>query len=240
MTFIVILFIVGVTMGVGLLVYGSKYQPNKKSAYSNSFNPQERISHLKDIFEIDKIYEGIIFKHDQCLLLAKIEGINFTVMSEVEQNSRESALIEALTRLDYPIRFITNTIVVDTSQESAKIADLANKSPEGGLKTYRTLYAGALEQMRVERRVLTQQTYLVVPGSTPEEVRARLELLTSSLVEQTSVIIAPLQSSDGIYDAIQNILMPEKIVKSSDIVAAGVLEPIHFQQKEVVQLVEKI
>jgi hypothetical protein len=34
--------------------------------------------------------------------------------------------------------------------------------------------------------------------------------------------------------------MPEKIVKSSDIVAAGVLEPVHFSVKEVSDIVEKI
>jgi hypothetical protein len=240
MIFMTLLFAVAIAMGVGLLVYGNKYQLKEKSTQFNSFNPRESIAHLKDVFGIDKIYEGVIYKHDQCLLLAKIEGINLTVMSEIEQNARESALIEALARLDYPIRFISNTVVVDTSQESARIADLANKSPDGSLKIYRTLYAGALEQMRVERSVLTQQVYLVVPGSTPEEVRTRLDLLSSSLREQTSVIITPIETSDDVYDAIQNVLMPEKIVKSSDIVAAGVLEPVHFSVKEASDIVEKI
>jgi hypothetical protein len=67
-----------------------------------------------------------------------------------------------------------------------------------------------------------------------------LDLLSSSLREQTSVIITPIETSDDVYDAIQNVLMPEKIVKSSDIVAAGVLEPVHFSVKEVSDIVEKI
>lgn len=240
MLFVVLLFVVGIVMGVGLLVYGNKHPiKNNESEYSNSFNKQEKVTHLKDVYEIDNIYDGIIYKHNQCLVMATVEGINFTVLSEVEQNSRESAIIETLMRLEYPIRFITNTVVVDTSEQANHIAHLANETPDGDLQIYRTLYAGALEQMRIERSVLTQQTYIVIPGNTSEEVKTRLSLLTSAFAENASIIITPLQTSDDVYDAIQNIVMPEKIVKASEIVASGVLEPVHFHEKEVVNFVQK-
>lgn len=239
MLFIGILFAVGLLIGVGLLVYANKYQPKIVEDNYNSFKPEEKVSHMDEVFNIEKIHEGIIYQGNQYLLLTKIEGINLSAMSEGEQNARESALISVLAGLDYPIRFITNTAVIDTSKEAQLVAGIASATPEGNLRTYRTLYAGALEQMRVERSVLTQQTFLVVSGSTIEEARRRVELLNSSLANQTSMVVTPLKTTDAVYDAIQSILMPEKIIKPSDIASEGVLEPVHFHTKEVVSFVQE-
>ncbi|MDD2587187.1 MAG: hypothetical protein PHT79_10635 [Syntrophomonadaceae bacterium] len=160
-------------------------------------------------------------------------------MSDLEQNARESALIDVLTRLDYPVRFITNTIVADTSAEAQKIADVSAGTPEGNLKTYRTLYSGALQQMRLERSILTQETYLVIPGADEDEAQDRLNLLTSSLRERTSVVVTPLQTTDEVFDAIQNILLPEKIIKPSYVAMEGVTAPLHFSAKELDSFVQK-
>ena len=51
MIFMTLLFAVAIAMGVGLLVYGNKYQLKEKSTQFNSFNPRESIAHLKDVFD---------------------------------------------------------------------------------------------------------------------------------------------------------------------------------------------
>jgi|LSQX01.2.fsa_nt_gb hypothetical protein len=238
MTFFLILFVVVALIGGGLLLYA-----NKKSTVEtkeSDLNKSERIISIKNALPVEKIYNGIIEHYGQYLLMALIEGMNFSVMSDIEQNARENSLVEILSRMDYPVRFITNTCVVDTSQEARKIASIADDSGNEFMKEYRIFYAGALEQMRLERSVLTQQTYIIVPGSTEKEVHERFNLLCSSLRERTSMIITPLETTEQVYDALQDILTPDKIIKPSDVVQDGVLEVIHFSTKEVQQIAQKI
>lgn len=227
MLFLQILFVVSIISGLILLAYSKKPKNQKEASEYMS----ESIAHIKELFPVDKIYGGVIYSGDQCLLLAKIEGVNFSVMSESEQNSRESAMVDIFAKIDYPIKFITNTIVVDTITEAKRIADIAKNSPESNLKTYRTMYAGALELMRSERNVLAQQSYLVIPGDTEEEAKGRLSIIASSL-SNTSVIITPIKTTDEVFNSIQDILLPEKIIRPADVAQEGVTLGLHFNRKE--------
>lgn len=236
MLFLGLLFGVCILIGIFLIIYSNKTTESQTS----NINSSEKIINIKNLFQANKIYNGAIEHLGQYLLLARIEGMNFSVMSEIEQNARESALIDVFSRLDYPIRFITNTCIVDTSAEARKIAEIADATENQNLQTYRILYAGALEQMRLERSVLTQQTFVIVPGETSEEAYHRFNILSSSLRERTSMIITLLTTTEDIYDALQDILTPEKIIKPSDIVQSGVLEPVHFSAKEVESFAQKL
>lgn len=220
-----------ILLGVSLLAYS-----NSKKDTIQVTTP-EKSTYIKNIFPVDHIEKGIIYDTKGCYLVAELEGINISAMPEVEQNGREAALIDIFLRLDYPIRFITNTTVVDTSAEANHIAGMAD-TPNENLKAYRILYAGALQQMRVERSVLTQQTIIVVPGSTAEEANQRLKILASALNEQTSIKIIPLTTTEAVFDMLQDIITPEKIIKPSQVAAAGVLEPIHFSAKEAVSFAQ--
>ncbi len=235
MLFLGLLFGVALLLGIGLLIYSNK----KTKAQVSNLNVNERTINIKNVFPTD-IYNGAIEHQGQFLLVSRIEGVNFSVMSEMEQNARESALIDIFSRLDYPIRFITNTCVVDTTIEAKKIVSLADDSDNENLKTYRILYAGALEQMRQDRKVLTQQTFVVIPGQSLDEAYHRFNILSSSLSERTSIIVTLLKSTEEIFDALQDVLTPEKIIKPSEVAADGVLEPIHFSAKEVKSLVQKV
>ncbi len=226
-----ILFGVAICLGAGLLIYANKMPKRAAPKLSYSFN--ESVSHIKDIYRIDDINRGAIRKDDAYLLMARIEGINFTVMSETEQNMREEALVSIFTRLDYPIRFISGTVVADTSEEASSIAQIASATPESNLKTYRTLYAGALEMMRLQRKILTQQTFTVIPGKTREEAEERLSLFASSLQSATPAIVTSVSTTDEAYSVLQDILMPDKILKPAEIAASGVITPVHFTEKEV-------
>lgn len=233
MFFLWILFTIVIISGV-ILLYIIKRQEKEEAVVATN----ERTTNIKNLHPVN-ISGGIIWTGEHYLIVARIEGVNFSVMSDIEQNARESALIEIFSRLEYPIRFITNTAIVDTSVEARRIAAMAD-TPNENLKNYRILYAGALEQMRVDRAVLTQQTFLVVPGQNVEEAEQRFRILRASLSERTSIIVTPLQTTEEIYDSLQDILTPDKIIKPSQVVTDGVLEPFHFSYKEVHTLAEKI
>lgn len=232
MQFLIILFVVVIIGGIALIYIEKRRTHNEQRPdVKNNFN--ESISDIADFYQIEDIYNGAILKDDQYYMMARIEGLNFTVISVDEQNTREATLVSIFTRLDYPIRFITNTVIADTTDEARRIAEIAAKTPEGTLRLYRTMYAGALDLMRSERRVTTQETFMIIPGKTAEEVMNRLHLITSSLRQQTNIIVTPILTTDEVYDTIQGILMPDKITKPSQTAAQDVHSSIHVSTREV-------
>ncbi|KUG05261.1 hypothetical protein ASZ90_017334 [hydrocarbon metagenome] len=234
MVFLIILFAVAI-LGSVLLLYLEKKRSQKDTKQVNSFN--EIVSDVNEFYQIEDIYEGIIHKDDQCYMLAKIEGLNFTVMSENEQNVREDALVSIFARLDYPIRFIANTVIADTSEEARRIADLAIQTSEGTMQKYRLQYAGELELMRAERAVTTQSTYMVLPGKNKEELYDRYQLLASSLRQQGNMLVTPLTSTEEVVDTIKEILMPNTIFRPSERFTYGVDSNIYLSEKEVLSYV---
>lgn len=219
------------------MLYAKNTKPKSKKTKETGFAVQTHEHHVDEVIDIETIEEGLIHHKGRVMAIARIEGTNFSVMSPGEQNSRESALIEIFSGLDYPIQFVTNTVVADTTNATNKILNDSKKVPEGNLKQYMMLYANALEQMRVNRLVLTQQSYLVISSDgyaeDPEKtVIERMRILESSLRERTGIVLSPITTSEDVYDAIQQIVLPEKIHKPSEIAKAGVSEPIHHNVKE--------
>jgi len=231
---LIVLFGTAVLIGAGLLLYARRTPANKPRSFTS-----ERVADLGQIYDIKDIYQGVITLKDGCLMLARIEGVNFSVMSEAEQNARETALIEIFTGLDYPVRFVSSVIVADTSDEAHRVARIAAATPEGNLKTYRTLYAGMLEMMRQERRILTQHVYLMVPGRTKEEVSERLYLLGASLQQKASLVVTPVTTTDEIYKILQDTLTPDRIISPAEVALSGVTSPIHYSVREAEGFVAK-
>lgn len=236
MVFLIILFSVVIIGGIALLYLEKMRSRKEKPTGTNHF--KESISDINDLYQIDNIYDGVIYKDDQCYMLARVGGLNFTIMSNDEQNARESALVGIFARLDYPIRFVTNTVIADTSEEARRIADIATQTPDGTLLKYRLEYAGTLELMRTERMVTTQSTFIVIPGQDKEELTNRFNIIAASLRQQGNVLVTQLQYTEEIYDTLQEILMPYKISRPSTIAMHGVGSSIYTTEKEVLAYVQ--
>jgi len=236
MVFLIILFSI-VILGCAALLLWEKNRSKKENQQNGSgFN--ERIANIEEFYQIDNIREGIIYKEDQCYMMARIGGLNFTVMSLNEQHNREDALISIFTRLDYPVRFITNTVIVDTSEEAMRIAEKADQTPEGTLQRYRYQYAGALELMRAERAVTTQSTFLIIPGKDKEELRNRYRILAAALKDQGRMTVETITTTEEVTDIIQEVLMPDSIFRPSQKFQFNVDANIHLSEKEVLEYVQ--
>ncbi len=233
MVFLIVLFTV-VILGCAALLFWEKNRSKKENLQNdNKFN--ESTTDIEEFYQIDNIREGIIYRDDQCYIMARIGGLNFTVMSLNEQHSREDALIGIFARLDYPIRFITNTVIVDTSEEARRIAGIANQTPESTLKIYRYQYAGALELMRAERAVTTQSTFLIIPGKDKEELRDRYRILAAALKDQGRMTVELVATTEEVTDIIQEILMPDSIFRPSEKFQFNVDSNIHLSEKEALE-----
>lgn len=231
--------------GVAMLVVSVKKPFKREESGSESsevFVSSSLVRHVDEVIDYDDVKDGIIYRRGRCYGLARVEGVNFSVMSQEEQNAREAAVIEIFNGIDYPFQFITTTTVADTTSAAQEIAAMASMLKESPLKRYMTCYAGALLQMKQERRVLSQQTYMVISSDgsdgPPEKViRERMRILQSGFMERVGIYLTPLLKTEEVLNAIQQIVLPDQLVTVQERVAKGVCAPIHFSNRDVVESV---
>lgn len=197
-----------------------------------------RAGHVRELVPLEFVRAGVYRAGNRYCLMAKIEGANFSVMSPDEQNAREVVLIDILRRFDFPVQFITTNVVADTLSVARSVALIAGEMPDCPLKTYAALYASALEAMRSEKQILAQYSYMVLTdegekGDPVAVLHERAAILAGILYQQAGVTLTPLASEGEVLDALAGILTPEIVARPSDALAAGSLEKLHINMREV-------
>lgn len=237
---VVILLLLSALAGVAVLVYYSKrpYKYEVEDDEKSNFVPPSALRHIDQIVDYEDIKGGIIYRKGRCYGLARLEGLNFSVMSQDEQNSREIALTEIFNSIDYPVQFITTTTVADTSSAAQEVAVLASMLRESPLKNYMVHYAGALQQMKQERRVISQQVYMVISsdgGDGPPEqvIRERMEILTSSFLHRVNLCLTPLLSTEDVLNVLQQIMLPNQLISVRERTNEGVCAPLHYSVRDI-------
>jgi len=249
----VFLLLVGVAFVVVIYLLGR--QPKAPSLRQRKTSDTKDVEdeilserHVGELISADDIYQGIYEKDGVYYALARLSGTNFSVLPGPEQDARESILIDILSQVDYPIQFITTTVVSDTTEAARKIAErAAGITDNPRLQTYCFMYAGALQQMKLERKVLAQQSWMVFSShgideknaDPVEKLRERISLLTANLRDKARIFITPVTRSEDVMDAFQQIILPEAIVKPSERALAGGTEPIHFMEGEMQRVWKK-
>jgi hypothetical protein len=233
--------------GCVMLIYFSKRPLKQEKIEEQGFIPESAIRHIDEVIDYDDIKDGIIYRNGRCFGLAQVEGINFSVMSPEEQNSRETSIVEIFNSMDYSIEFITTTTVPDMSNAAQSIAAFAGQMKDCPLKMYITCYAGILEQMKRERKVLAQQTYMVISSDSADSdshpakvIKERMRILESSFRERVGIFITPLETTEDILNAIQHIVLPDQIINASERIATGACAPVHFNVEEGANYVQAI
>ncbi|AEG14424.1 hypothetical protein Desku_0824 [Desulfofundulus kuznetsovii DSM 6115] len=194
------------------------------------------VRHIGEIVPVEFIRDGMYVSGGKYCCMARIEGTNFSVMSESQQNAQESALIGILNRIDFPVQFITTSVVADTAHMARVVASTAKNMPEGNLKTYAALYASALDAMRTEKQILAQHSYIILTDDGADPVAALKEKMKIlyELLRPAGVMLTPLTSEADVMDVFASILMPEVIIRPSEMLEAGSTEELHVNAKELV------
>lgn len=234
---VIVFLFVAALGGVATLLILNKRPLKVERDVNEGFRPLSEVRHVDEVIDYDDVKDGIIYRKGRCYGLARVEGVNFSVMSQEEQNAREAAVIEIFNGIDYPFQFITTTVVADTTSAAQEIAAMASMLKECSLKRYMTCYAGVLQQMKQERRVLSQQTYMVISsdggdGPPKKVIRERMRILQSALMERVGIYLTPLLTTEEVLSAIQQVVLPDQLVTVQERIAGGVCAPIHFSHRD--------
>lgn len=244
---VVALFIFGV-VGAALVMLMRAQNPTsrKYDTQANDFEdvivkePEPARTHrnISDLLNIEMHDSGVFHVNGRWVGLARLSGTNFDVLSGIEQDIREDVLIGIQSQINYPIQYITSTIIADTDRAAEEIMRNAAQFNDENLAAYATMYAQELENMKIQRRAMSQVTWLVITdngrsGNPVAKIREKMLLLQETFRKRAKIILTPLISIEESVDVLKDIMLPEKLVKPSEELQAGVLEPIKFNIREV-------
>lgn len=205
--------------------------------------PDKNYQHISELINTEVVEPGIYYTGGKYLGLARIEGTNFSILSDGEIEAREDMLIAIQNQIKYPVQYITSTIVTDTDREVEKIQYHAGKTTNHKVSLYCKQYIMELENMKQERRAMAKVSWLVIsgddklgaPGNPVQRIKERMALLQETFRSRAGIIMTPLTSTEEVVDAFQQIMQPEKLVKPSE-VARLCMHPIKFNIKEIADI----
>ncbi len=117
--------------------------------------------------------------------------------------------------------------------------EYAEKASNNEVAEYARLYAAELENMKNERRAMAKVSWIVIsgeadrpgaPGNPVQRIRERMAILQEAFRSRAGIIMTPLTTTEEVIDTFQQIMLPEKLVKPSE-VAKLCLQPIKFNIK---------
>jgi len=247
--FIFVFIIFGVLVGgaFALLGWANKRQharldrPLQPVNAVNEKRSTVTTGHVRDLLRIDSCIDGIVRVGGRSYYLARLVGTNFSVISENEQDAREQAIVGIMSTVDHPVTFISNTVVSDMDIAIDRVNNfIGNLNPEApytaSLTAYATMYTNVLEEMRRSRKVLSNQTWIVLEYAGSDDhvqtLKERMSLLQESFRSTVGIILEPVVNEISVLDVIHEILLPERTVKPSDQIEAGAGEPVHYHWAE--------
>jgi hypothetical protein len=243
LTGVVILFLL--VMGAAVVMLTSLNKAPKRGARPLKKEIKKKVSqptyrHIGDLMDMEAPEPGVVYAGGKYLAYARVEGANFSILSDGEKDIREDVLIGLQNQIKYPQQFVTSTVVIDTEHAAMEVRDQATRTENPHLAQYSLAYAGELEEMKRQRQAMAQVTWLVISddgesGDPAQSLREKLALLRE-LFTRSGLILTPLASTEEIIDAMQQIMLPEHLTPASETAVFG-LNPVKFNIKELENLV---
>lgn len=220
---------------------------DSEQEYSDQNKPRKpdktKNRHISELINIEVVEPGIYYAKGKYLGVARIEGTNFSILSDGEREAREDMLIAIQNQIKYPVQYITSTIVTDTDREVEKVRSHAEKTANNKITNYCHFYINELENMKNERRAMAKVSWIVIsgddrqgaPGNPVQRIRERMAILQEAFRSRAGIIMTPLTTTEEVIDTFQQIMLPEKLTKPSD-VAKLCMHPIKFNIKEMLNM----
>ena len=121
MVIMIIFLMLSIAFVIGTAVYLNYKKKNiNRSIKQDNYQEPKNKSHknkkqMKDLFQIE-IKDNIVCLGNRYSNIIRLGNIDFNMLSNHEQESIESILIQTALSIDYPIQFFSTTEFIDTSK----------------------------------------------------------------------------------------------------------------------------
>ena len=197
-----------------VFVIGTSIYINTKKQNANPYKKQTNTSEVKeqkkkrikknlaDIFDF-KIKNNIISIGNRYSMVIRLGNIDYNMLSEQEQDSIESILIQTALAIDYPIQFFSTTEFIDTS----KVVNMMkqNNIPNFKVQEYKKYLMEYLDNLMENRTISIIKNYAIISYdgfylNAIEELNRRATSFKGNLLR--AKIVCEILNEDELYDLI--------------------------------------
>lgn len=216
-----------------LIIFTTIYLKRKNNKIKNTYTEKikkHKNKKLADILEI-KIKDNIIYKDNRFSNIIRLGNIDYNMLSEKEQNSVESVLMQTVLSIDYPIQFFTTTEFVDTSKVIEIIKQ--NKQNNTCIKEYQNHLINYLNNLMENRTITIVKNYAIISydgnfQNALEELNRKTLLFKSNLLRAN--ISCEVLDEDELYNLIYRELNKNSSLKIDTLKKGG--ENLYVSKKE--------
>lgn len=208
--------IIFLILSIILIILTSIYINKKKNKLNNENKKNIRNKtrkNLSDIFRI-KIKNSIICLDNRYSSILRLGNIDYNMLSEQEQNTIETILIQTALSIDYPIQFFSTTEFIDTSKVINNIKQ--NIPKNNHIKEYQNQLIDYLQNLMENRKISVIKNYAIISYDGTYE-NAIDELNRKTLLFKNSIIRAnincELLNDDELYNLIYRELNKNSNIK---------------------------
>lgn len=166
MILMIIFLVLTVAFVIGTVIYlnYNKKNANKKVKQSSPIETQEKgkkanKKQLSDLLEF-KIKDNMICLGNRYSYIIKLGNIDYNMLSNNEQDSIESILIQTALSIDYPVQFFSTTEFIDTSKIISLIKENKTKNPK--VQEYKGYLIEYLDNLMENRSISVIKNYAII------------------------------------------------------------------------------
>lgn len=206
MVIMIIFLILSAILVIGTAIY-LNYK-KKNISRDTKQNPTEEKGQKKtkkqlaDLLQIE-IKDNIICLGNRYSMIIRLGNIDFNMLSNHEQDSIESILIQTALSIDYPVQFFSTTEFIDTSKVISLIKE--NKTKNIKIQEYKEYLIGYLEHLMENRTISVVKNYAIISydglyENAPDELNRKAMSFKGNLLR--AKIICEILTKDEIDNLI--------------------------------------
>lgn len=163
-----VIMIIFLILSIALVIATAFYLNHKKKNINREIrqdtnqkeNGRKNKKQLKDLFQIE-IKDNIICLGNRYSNIIRLGNIDFNMLSNHEQESIESILIQTALSIDYPVQFFSTTEFIDTSKVVSLIRQNKNNR-NYKIQEYKEYLIRYLENLMENRTISIIKNYAII------------------------------------------------------------------------------
>ena len=166
-----LIMIIFLVLSIALVIATAFYLNHKKKNINRNIkqdtntNTKEKghknKKQLKDLFQFE-IKDNIICLGNRYSNIIRLGNIDFNMLSNHEQESIESILIQTALSIDYPVQFFSTTEFIDTSKVVSLIKQNKNSNRNYKIQEYKEYLIRYLENLMENRTISVIKNYAII------------------------------------------------------------------------------
>lgn len=166
MVIMIIFLVLSVVCVIGIAIYLNDKKKNINTNIKQSTNEETKEKgdkkskkKLANLLQI-KIKGNIVNLGNRYSNIIRLGNIDFNMLSNSEQDSVESILIQTALAIDYPVQFFSTTEYIDTSKAVSLIKK--NKSNNVNIQEYKEYLIEYLENLKENKSISVRKNYAII------------------------------------------------------------------------------